>query len=65
MKMHWSYKPKYGKTNNSVRTNNVIYALGWKRISKQMEWKSKGLIDKIVYTIEEYDEMLKKIKEPK
>ena len=65
MKFHWSYKPRYGKTSHSVRSGNVINALGWKSISKQMIWKQKGLIEKIVYTPEEYEEMLKKIKEPK
>lgn len=66
MKMHWSYKSKYGKLNHPTRPRSkFVNALEWIHIVEQQEWLQKGLIDKIVYTLDEYNEMVKKIKEPK
>lgn len=63
MKMHWSYKSKYGKINKPIK--RTYRALEWIHIVQQQEWLKKGLIKELVYTIDEFNEMIKDIKEPK
>jgi hypothetical protein len=62
MKIHHTYKPKYGKKNHPVSGAKVVVGVNFEMIEKQLKWLSYGLIDKLVYTFDEYKEMFKKIK---
>jgi hypothetical protein len=65
MRMHFTHKRKYGKKNHPVNAGNIVVGVNFQHIEKQLQWLAYGLIDKLVYTMDEYKEMIKNIKESK